>query len=42
MILRLKEEGINNIKKLIKDNEDAKIKLLADAEKRTRESLINF
>ena len=35
----VQEEGINNIKKLIKDNEDAKIKLLADAEKRTRESL---
>ena len=30
------EEGINNIKKLIKDNEDAKIKLLIDAERRTK------
>ena len=33
------EEGINNIKQLIKDNEDAKIKLLVDAEKRTQTTL---
>lgn len=33
------EEGINNIKQLIKDNEDAKIKLLVDAERRTQLTL---
>jgi hypothetical protein len=30
------EEGVNNIKKLISDNEEAKIKLLVDAEKKTQ------
>lgn len=33
------EKGINDIKQLIKDNEDAKIKLLVDAERRTQLTL---
>lgn len=32
----VQEEGVENIKKLISDNEEAKIKLLVDAEKKTQ------